>query len=82
MIYWNDMATFPRADEPIPFDCFFDVELRTCCAWCGRHLGGPRTARIVSHGICCPCAWEMLGSVPEAEASIDELWVDLGGSHG
>lgn len=30
--------------------------IRRVCAWCNLHLGGPRDAKLVSHGICEPCA--------------------------
>lgn len=43
-----------------------DERLKRVCAWCGKHLGGPKDAPPdrVSHGICKDC---MKKELAEAE---------------
>jgi hypothetical protein len=31
------------------------TNMKTICAWCGKHLSGDPAAAIISHGICAVC---------------------------
>jgi len=31
------------------------TKVKVVCAWCGRHMRGPKNAELVSHGLCKKC---------------------------
>lgn len=53
--------------------------MKVICAWCLRFLYGQKNCRNLSHGICPPCAYRMVGFLPEVPVNLWAAWQDLGG---
>lgn len=46
-------------------------ELTVRCAWCGCHMSGPDDGPEVSHGICRPCAEQVMAPTVPADYAAD-----------